>query len=87
MINKLFILIKLAIKLARSDALKVVAKIHEPPLIIKILVRIFSISFFKKDSQNLNLSDEEFSKVSKEWSEGILKVFNSFPRFDWEKSQ
>ena len=34
----------------------------------------------------LNLSDEEFSKVSKEWSEGILKVFNSFPRFDWEKS-
>ena len=35
----------------------------------------------------LNLSDEEFSKVSKEWSEGILKVFNSFPRFDWEKSQ
>ena len=32
----------------------------------------------------LNLDDEEFSKVSKEWSEGILKVFNSFPRFDWE---
>ena len=48
MINKLFILIKLAIKLARSDALKVVAKIHEPPLIIKILVGIFSIAFLKK---------------------------------------
>ena len=59
MINKLFILIKLAIKLARSDALKVVAKIHEPPLIIKILVGIFSISFFKKNNQYLNLSDEE----------------------------
>ena len=59
MINKLFILIKLAIKLARSDALKVVAKIHEPPLIIKILVGIFSISLFKKNNQNLNLSDEE----------------------------
>ena len=43
---------------------------------------------FKITSQKcLNLSDEEFSKVSKEWSEGILKVFNSFPRFDWEKSQ
>ena len=40
MINKLFILIKLAIKLARSDALKVVSKIHEPPLVIKILVGI-----------------------------------------------
>ena len=59
MINKLFLLIKLAIKLARSDALKVVAKIHEPPLIIKILVGIFSISLFKKNNQNLNLSDEE----------------------------
>ena len=43
---------------------------------------------FKIASQKcLNLNDEEFSKVSKEWSEGILKVFNSFPRFDWEKSQ
>ena len=59
MINKLFVLIKLAIKLARSDALKVVAKIHEPPLMIKILVGIFSISLFKKNNQNLNLSDEE----------------------------
>ena len=59
MINKLFVLIKLAIKLARSDALKVVAKIHEPPLIIKILVGIFSISLFKKNNQNLILRDEE----------------------------
>ena len=33
----------------------------------------------------LNLNDKEFSKVSGEWAEGILKIFNSFPRFDWEK--
>ena len=59
MINKLFILIKLAIKLARSDALKVVAKIHEPPLIIKILVGILSISLLRKKNQNLNSNDEE----------------------------
>ena len=32
----------------------------------------------------INLEDEEFSKVSKEWSEGIFKIFDSFPRFDWE---
>ena len=32
----------------------------------------------------LNLNDEEFSKVSKEWSEGIFRIFDSFPRFDWE---
>ena len=59
MINKLFILIKLAIKLARSDALKVASKIHKPPLVIKILVGILSISLFKKDNQSPNLSDEE----------------------------
>ena len=33
----------------------------------------------------LNLDDEEFSKVSEQWSEGILQVFKSFNRFDWEK--
>ncbi len=32
----------------------------------------------------INLEDEEFFKVSKEWSEGIFKIFDSFPRFDWE---
>ena len=32
----------------------------------------------------INLEDEEFSKVSKKWSEGIFKIFDSFPRFDWE---
>ena len=35
----------------------------------------------------LNLNDKEFSKVSGEWSEGILKIFNSFPRFDWENNK
>ena len=32
----------------------------------------------------LNLNDKEFSTMTNEWSEGILKVFKSFPRFDWE---
>ena len=46
---------------------------------------------YKKDEYKiasqkcLNLNDQEFSKVSKEWSEGIFKIFDSFPRFDWEK--
>ena len=59
MIKKIFILLKLARKLALSDALKIVSKIHEPPLIIKIFLGIFSISLFGKTKQNLNLSDEE----------------------------
>ena len=59
MIKKILILLKLARKLALSDALKIVSKIHEPPLIIKIFLGIFSISLFGKTKQNLNLSDEE----------------------------
>ena len=48
---------------------------------------------YKKDQYKiasqkcLNLNDQEFSKVSKEWSEGIFKIFDSFPRFDWEDTK
>ena len=33
----------------------------------------------------LNINDDEYSKVCNQWSDGIFKIFNSFPRFDWEK--
>ena len=59
MLKKFFILFKIARKLALSDALKVVSKMHKPPLIIQILVNIFSISFSKKDHELKNLNDEE----------------------------
>ena len=45
----------------------------------------------KKDAERLasleclNLSDETYSRVCNQWSEGIFRVFDSFPRFDWEK--
>ena len=32
----------------------------------------------------LNVTDLEYTKVCNEWSDGIFKIFNSFPRFDWE---
>ena len=59
MIKKIYILIKLARKIALSDAIKVVSKIHEPPALIKFFISIFSISFSDKTLQNKNLSDEE----------------------------
>ena len=46
---------------------------------------------YKKDGYKilsqkcLNIADEEYSKVCNQWSDGIFKIFNSFPRFDWEK--
>jgi len=59
MIKKIYILFKLARKLALSDALKVISKVHEPPLAIKIFFSIFSISLSRKVNQDDKSSDEE----------------------------
>ena len=59
MIKKILLIIKLARKLALSDALKIVSKIHKPPLLIKIFISIFSISFFKNKNKDHNITDEE----------------------------
>ena len=32
----------------------------------------------------LNLTDDEYSKVCNQLSNGIFKIFDSFPRFEWE---
>ena len=59
MLKRLFILFKIARKLALSNALKVVSKFHQPPLIIKIFLNLFSISFSKNNYQSNKLTDEE----------------------------
>ena len=47
-------------------------------------------AIYKKDENKLaslkclSLNDEDYSKVCNTWSEGIFKVFDTFPRFDWE---
>ncbi len=48
------------------------------------------LAVYKKDENKLaalkclNPSDQDYSKVCNQWSDGIFKIFNSFPRFDWE---
>ena len=48
-------------------------------------------AILKKDQNKLasleclNISDDTYSKVCNQWSEGIFRVFDSFPRFEWEK--
>jgi ubiquinone biosynthesis protein len=59
MIKKIYILFKLARKLALSDALKIISKVHEPPLAIKIFFSIFSISLSRKINLDDKSSDEE----------------------------
>ena len=48
------------------------------------------IAVYKKDQKKisylkcLNTSDEDYSKVCDKWSDKVLQVFNTFPKFDWE---
>jgi len=59
MIKKLYILFKIGRKLAKSDALKIFTKFNEPPLIIKIIFKIFSFSLSKKRQNFKNTSEEK----------------------------
>jgi len=58
MIKRLFILFKLGRKLAKSDALAIVTKFNEPPLIIKILYKIIGFSF-SNNSEVSQIQSEE----------------------------
>ena len=58
MFKKIYILYKIARKLSKSEALKVIAKIHQPPKIIIFLSNLLSFSL-SNSSRKDNLSDEE----------------------------
>ena len=62
MIKKLYILFKLGRKLAKSDALSIFTKFHNPPIGIKILFYLLSLSFSKKD--NSFVSETEGERLS-----------------------
>ncbi len=59
MIKRLFILFKLGRKLAKSDALAIVTKFNEPPLIIKILYKIIGFSFSNNSEVSQTQSEEK----------------------------
>ena len=59
MIKKLYILLKLGRKLAKSDALSIFTKFHNPPIGIKILFYLLSLSFSKKDNSFVNETEGE----------------------------
>ena len=59
MIKKIFILFKLARKLALSDVLTIADKFHKSPTIVKIFFKIFSFSITKKKEINFNITEEE----------------------------
>ena len=48
------------------------------------------IAVYKKDQKKisylkcLNTNDEDYSKVCDKWSDKVLQVFDTFPKFNWE---
>ena len=60
MFKKIFILFKIARKLAKSDALKIISRFHKPPKILEIFFYLMSFTVNKKKIDNLShLSEEE----------------------------
>ncbi len=59
MLKKIFILFKIGRKLAKSDALKVISKFHQPPKILELFFYLMSFSLSKNKLVNLNGASEE----------------------------
>ena len=59
MIKKLITLFKLGRKIALSNILDVVSKFQKPPLIIKVLFKLLSLSTSSKKKIDLNKSEGE----------------------------
>ena len=59
MIKKLITLFKLGRKIGKSDILKIASKFKKPPFAITVLFQILSISFKKKEQNNLIEDDGE----------------------------
>ena len=54
MFKKIITLFKLGRKVAKSDIINIISKFQEPPITLKILFKILSLSFFSKKQINQN---------------------------------
>jgi len=59
MFKKIITLFKLGRKIAKSDILNITSKFQEPPLLVKILFKILSFSFFSSQQPDYNKDEGE----------------------------
>ena len=51
------------------------------------------IAVYRKDEKKisylkcLNPTDEDYARICNQWSDKVLQVFDTFPKFDWEKKK
>ena len=74
MIKKLITLFKLGRKIAKSDILKIASKFKKPPLAITILFQILSISYEKKEQNNLEDDGERLSRSLESMGTTFIKL-------------
>ena len=75
MIKKILTLFKIARTLALSEAIDVIYKFHQPPLIIKIFFKMFSIKFRNKKSiKDKNTDEERLCKSIQEMGTSFIKL-------------
>ena len=74
MIKKILTLFKLGRKLAKSEALSIVGKFNEPPLLIKILFKIIGFSFKKKTFHQINTEDKKLSDCLQSMGTTFIKL-------------
>ena len=60
MIKKIVTLFKLGRKIAKSDILNIVSKFQEPPLVIKLLFKILSLTFPRKKLIQIKIKASDY---------------------------
>ena len=77
MFRKILILFKIGRRIARSDALDIISKIHKPPFFIKLLFKLFSISFSKEKKNDVkNNTEDQLCRSIEKMGTTFIKLFS-----------
>ena len=74
MFKKIYILFKIARKLSKSEALKVISKIHQPPKLIIFLFNLLSISLSNTTRKDDQSEEEKFCNSIQDMGTTFIKL-------------
>ena len=74
MFKKIYILFKIARKLSKSEALKVISKIHQPPKLIIFLFNLLSISLSNTTRKDGQSEEEKFCNSIQDMGTTFIKL-------------
>ena len=62
------------------------SRVSITPDIIPSLIKMgFKVFVQSNAGLGSSYTDEDYKKICNQWSDKVLQVFNTFPKFDWEK--